>query len=162
MDGDNAYRPAGYNTLTPYLAVRDGARLIEFYRNAFGAEVVRRMDDPNGIVMHAELRIGDSMLQLSDEMPSMGLVAPSGEARSSSLVIYVPDVDEVFARAIDLGATQVAPVSDVFSGDRMGLLLCPSGHRWAVITRVREVPDDEVARQAREMFGAAFSSAGPS
>jgi uncharacterized glyoxalase superfamily protein PhnB len=158
MDGDTAYRPTGYHTLTPYLAVRDGARLIEFYQGAFGAEVVRRMDGPDGTVMHAELRIGDSMLQISDEMPSMGLVAPSGESRTGSVVVYVPDVDEVFTRALRLGATQVAPVSDVFSGDRMGLITCPSGHRWAILTRVREVPDAEVDRLAREMYGEAFSS----
>jgi uncharacterized glyoxalase superfamily protein PhnB len=160
MDGESAYRPAGYLTLTPYLAVRDAARLIEFYRGAFGAEVVRRMDGPNGTVMHAELRIGDSMLQVSDEMPSMGLVAPSGETRTGSLVVYVPDVDEVFAQAIRLGATEVVPVGDVFSGDRMGIVTCPSGHRWTIMTRVKEVPDAEVDRLAKEMFGEVFSSPG--
>jgi uncharacterized glyoxalase superfamily protein PhnB len=157
MDGATAYRPDGYHTLTPYIAVRDAARMIDFYRDAFGAEVLKRLDGPNGTVMHAELRFGDSMLQLSDEMPSMGLIAPRGDQLSGSIAFYVPDVDSVFKRAVGLGATEVSAVSDVFSGDRMGIVTCPSGHRWTIMTRVKEVPDAEVERQAREMFSGMFA-----
>ena len=101
--------PAGYRTLTPYLAVPDGAAAIDFYVTAFGAEVVSKMDGPNGILMHGELRIGDSMLQLSTEMPDFGLKAPEPGWVHSSLVVYVPDVDAFVDRAVDAGADLAHP-----------------------------------------------------
>ena len=144
--------PAGYRTLTPYLAVPDGAAAITFYQAAFGAEVVSRMDGPDNILMHGELRIGDSMLQLSNEMPDFGLKAPEQGWVHSSLVLYVPDTDALVDRAVAAGATLHTPVADTFSGDRHGVVIDPFGHRWAVCTKVEDVPVDEIARRAREMF----------
>jgi uncharacterized glyoxalase superfamily protein PhnB len=144
--------PAGYHTLTPYLAVPDGAAAIDFYVRAFGAEIVGRMDGPDDVVMHAELRIGDSMLQMSSEMPDFGLRSPEPGWVHSSLVVYVPDTDAFVDRAIAAGATLHTPVSDTFSGDRHGTVMDPFGHRWAVCTKIEDVPDEEVARRAREIF----------
>ena len=144
--------PAGYRTLTPYLAVPDGPAAIDFYVRAFGAEIVSRMDGPGDVVMHAELRIGDSMLQMSSEMPDFGLRAPQPGWVHSSLVVYVPDTDAFVNQAVAAGATLHTPVSDTFSGDRHGTVMDPFGHRWAVCTKIEDVPDDEVARRAREMF----------
>ena len=144
--------PSGYRTLTPYLAVPSGAAAIDFYVAAFGADVVSRMDAPGGGLMHGELRIGDSMLQMSDEMPDFGLKAPEPGWVHSSLVVYVPDTDAFVERAVAAGATLHTPVSDTFSGDRHGVVMDPFGHRWAVCTKIEDVPDEEVARRARELF----------
>jgi uncharacterized glyoxalase superfamily protein PhnB len=144
--------PAGYRTLTPYLAVPDGPAAIDFYVRAFGAEIVSRMDGPGDVVMHAELRIGDSMLQMSSEMPDFGLRAPQPGWVHSSLVVYVPDTDAFVNQAVAAGATLHTPVSDTFSGDRHGTVMDPFGHRWAVCTKIEDVPSDEVARRARELF----------
>jgi len=144
--------PTGYRTLTPYLAVLDGPAAIDFYVTAFGAEVISRMDGPDGILMHGELRIGDSMLQLSTEMPDFGLKAPDKSWVHSSVVVCVPNTDAFVDPAITAGATLHTPVSDTFSGDRHGVVMDPFGHRWAVCTKIEDVPVDEVARRAREMF----------
>ena len=144
--------PAGYRTLTPYLAVPDGAAAIDFYVRAFGAEIVSRMDGPGDVVMHAELRIGDSMLQMSTEMPDFGLRAPEPGWVHSSLVVYVPDTDAFVDRAVAAGATVQTPVSDTFSGDRHGTVMDPFGHRWAVCSKIEDVPTEEIARRARELF----------
>lgn len=149
--------PAGYHTLTPYLAVPDGAAALDFYRRAFAAEVVSRMDGPGDVLMHAELKIGDSMLQMSSEMPSFGLQAPEPGWVHSSLVVYVPDTDAFVDRAVAAGASLHTPVANTFSGDRHGVVMDPFGHRWAVCTKIENVPADEVARRARELF---FSEAG--
>jgi uncharacterized glyoxalase superfamily protein PhnB len=144
--------PAGYRTLTPYLAVPDGGAAIDFYVAAFDAQVVSRMDGPDGVLMHGELRIGDSMLQLSSEMPDFGLKAPEPGWVHSSLVVDVPDTDTFVNRAVAAGATLHTPVSDTFSGDRHGVVMDPFGHRWAVCTKIDDVPDDEVARRAKALF----------
>jgi PhnB protein len=142
--------PAGYYSLTPSLAVRGAAEAIGYYERAFGAQQVRRLHGPDGSVMHAELRIGDSIVIVYDEMPAFGLPAPSGGAHSSSVMFYTPDADAVFARAIAEGATEVSPIGDFFTGDRMGVLVCPYGHRWAIAEHLRDVPDEEIERAARE------------
>jgi PhnB protein len=147
--------PAGYHTLTPSLAVRGAVDALGYYQRAFGAEVVRRMDAPDGTVMHAELKVGDSILIVYEELPAWGLHAPAeGQGHSVSLMFYTPDVDTVFARAIADGGTEVSAVADVFSGDRMGVLTCPYGHRWAIATHVEDVPGEEVERLAREWMAA--------
>ena len=144
--------PDGYRTLTPYLAVPDGHAALDFYVRGLGAVIVDRMDAPDGTVMHAEIRIGDSMLQLSQEMPDFGLKAPEQGWVHSSLVVYVEDTDAFVDSAVRAGATLVQPVADAFSGDRHGVFLDPFGHRWAVCTRIEDVPPAEVARRARELF----------
>jgi PhnB protein len=142
--------PAGYHSLTPYLAVSDGPKAIEFYQQVFGAEVISRQDMPDGRLGQAELKFGDSMLQLSTEMPQIGLQAPNGEWVHSSLVHYVPDVDATFARAIEAGARQVEPVSTFMTGDRFGTVIDPFGHRWAILTKVEDVSPEEADRRVKE------------
>lgn len=144
--------PAGYRTITPYLAVPDGHAALDYYKRALGAEFVDAMNAPDGSLMHAEIRIGDSMLQLSQEMPDFGLKSPQDGWVHSSIVVYTEDTDEFVARAVAEGGTLVTAVSDTFSGDRHGVFLDPFGHRWAVCTKVEDVPAEEVARRARALF----------
>src|SRR2546423_1662739 len=114
--------PDGYHSLTPYLYLRDGAKAIEFYKKAFGATELFRMPGPDGkSIGHAEIKIGDSILMLADESPSCGSRSPQSlGGNSSSLMIYVPDVDSVFKRAVDAGAKVVRPLANQFYGDRSG------------------------------------------
>jgi PhnB protein len=146
------YAPPGYHTVTPFIAVPAGrgAEALDWYGTAFGAEVRSRMDGEGGSVMHAEMRLGDSVMQLSDEIPSMGVLAPDGKTVHGSFAMYVPDPDAVHAAAVAAGARDVAAVEDVFSGDRMGVVMCPFGHRWVILKRVEDVPEDEIERRARE------------
>lgn len=144
--------PDGYRTITPYLAVSDGQAALGYYVRGLGAEVVDAMNGPDGSLMHAEIRIGDSMLQLSQEMPDFGLRAPREGWVHSSTVVYTADTDAFVARAVEAGGTLITAVSDTFSGDRHGVFLDPFGHRWAVCTKIEDVPAEEVARRARELF----------
>jgi PhnB protein len=139
--------PEGYHSLTPYLVCKDAAKAIEFYSRAFGAEETVRMPGPNGRIMHAEVKIGDSMLMLSDENPDRGAVAPSGKGRSASLMFYTSDVDAVFKRAIDAGASSIETPTDMFWGDRMGNLMDPFGHQWAIATHKEDVAPDEMEKR---------------
>ncbi len=142
--------PDGYHSLTPYLAVPDGPKAIEFYQSVFGAEVISRQDMPDGRVGQAELKFGDSMLQLSDQMPQIGLRAPNGEWVHSSLVHYVPDVDATFAKAVAAGAKPVEEVQTFMTGDRFGTVIDPFGHRWAILTKVEDVSREEADRRVKE------------
>lgn len=154
------HAPAGYHTITPFLVVRDGQAMLDFYQRAFGAKVLTRMDGPDGTVLHAEMMIGDSMLQVGDPIPDLGLVAP-GDTRTTSFVVYVPDVDATYAQAVAAGATSLSGVEDVFSGDRMAAVMCPAGHRWVLLTRVEDVAPDEIERRAREWVAAGSQHAEP-
>jgi uncharacterized glyoxalase superfamily protein PhnB len=154
------YAPAGFHTLTPFIAVSGGSAAVDFYVAAFGAQVLSRMEGPEGSLMHAEILIGDSPLQLSDPIPDLGIVTP-GQTRTGSFVLYVPDVDASYARAIAAGATSVSSVEDVFSGDRMAAVLCPSGHRWILLTRVEHLDNEEIERRAREWVAAGARHADP-
>ena len=128
--------PDSYHSLTPYLAVADGPKAIEFYTSVFGAEVISRQDMPDGRVGQAELKFGNSMLQLSDEMPQIGLRAPNGEWVHSSLVHYVPDVDATYAKALDAGAVSVqAPVKKA-DDDKRGGVKDAGGTTWWIATKV--------------------------
>ena len=141
--------PEGYHSVTPYIAVQRSAEALEFYRRAFGAEIAHRLDGPGGVVVNAEMHIGDSIVQISEEMPQIGLVAPRPDAKGStgSLVVYCPDVDALYSRAVAAGAAPVAPVEDKFHGDRTGTLLDPYGHRWVIATHTEEVSDEEMQRR---------------
>jgi PhnB protein len=139
--------PEGYHTLTPYFTVRDAARAIEFYKQAFGAQERGVMKGPDGKVMHAELKIGDSIVMLADEFPEFGAVAPeSGGSTSMGLHIYVDNVDQAFDRAVKAGAKVEMPVSDQFWGDRYGKLRDPFGHKWSIATHVKDMSADEMKR----------------
>lgn len=143
--------PEGYHTLTPYFTVRDAVRAIEFYKQAFGAQERGLMKGPDGKVMHAELKIGDSIVMLADEFPEFGAVAPeSGGSTSMGLHIYVDNVDQAFDRAVKAGAKVEMPVSDQFWGDRYGKLRDPFGHRWSIATHVKDMSADEMKRSMDE------------
>jgi PhnB protein len=143
--------PDGFHAITPHLTVRDAHRAIEFYKKAFGAEVLHVAPAPGGKVMHAALRIGDSVLMLNDEFPEMGgaLAPPASGGSGVALHLYLENVDAAFERAVSAGATVKMPVMDMFWGDRYGQVMDPFGHKWSLATHVRDVSEDEM-RQAQE------------
>ena len=146
-------RPDGYTTLTPFLVCSPAAEAIRFYADVFGATVVQRMDGPNGTVVHAELDFGLGRLQLGDPNDAYGLVAPGGRTEdrvSSSTCIYVADVDAVFARAVERGATVREEPATFVTGDRFASIHDPFGHRWAIMTRVEDVSPEETERRLSE------------
>ena len=148
--------PAGYRSVTPYLMVHDAAQALDFYVRAFGAEERSRMPGPGGKIMHAELKIGDSMVMLSDEFPGMsGSRSPQSLGGTSGyLLVYVPDVDELFRRAVGAGAKVEMPLTDMFWGDRFGKVLDPFGHSWGLATHKEDVSPEEIGRRQREAFAA--------
>lgn len=141
--------PHGSTSLTPHLVVSPAEQALEFYAQAFGAEVseVTRM---SGVVGHAVLKLSNGRFTLSDPMETYDLVAPSGRAVSMSLALYVTDVDAVVARALERGATLREPVSTFVSGDRYGSIVDPFGVRWAVMTRVEDLSPEESARRVAD------------
>ena len=139
--------PDGYHTLTPFLTVRDASRAIEFYKQAFGAEERGVMKGPDGKVMHAELKIGDSIIMLSDEFPEYGALSPQSIGGTGmGLHIYVDGVDAAFDRAVKAGAEVEMPVADQFWGDRYGKLQDPFGHKWSIATHTRDLSMDDMKR----------------
>lgn len=145
--------PEGYEAVTPYLVVKDAARAIDFYKEAFGATELMRYDD-NGRVGHAELRIGEGLVMLADEYPERGFTAPaSSESSAVSMMLYVRDVDSVVERAEKAGATIERPVADQFYGDRTGGIMDPFGHHWHIATHVEDVPPEEMAERAAKAQG---------
>jgi PhnB protein len=141
--------PEGYHSVTPYLFIKGAAGAIEFYKNVFGATEVMRMPGPNGQIMHAELKIGDSKIMLSDENPQMGALSPQTiGGTASGLNVYIADVDVVVQKAVDAGAKLVRPVKDQFYGDRSGSIIDPFGHMWSVATHVEDVSPEEMSKRA--------------
>ena len=136
--------PEGYNSVTPYLVVDDAKRALEFYRDAFGAEEKFRL--PMGDrIGHAEIKIGDSFVMLADEFPEMGHLGPNSRGGpTSSIVLYVEDVDTAFKKAVEAGAKEQRPVENQFWGDRMGTLTDPFGHQWSLATHVEDVSESEM------------------
>jgi PhnB protein len=145
--------PEGYHSINPYLVVRNAARAIEFYKKAFSAEERFRMHGPDGkIIMHAELKIGDSVFMLTEESPDMKALSPESIGGSPvSLYVYVKDVDAIFNQAVSEGATELKPVKDQFYGDRSGYLRDPFGHLWSIATHIKDLSPDEL-RKAGEAF----------
>jgi PhnB protein len=146
--------PEGYHSITPYLTVRGADRAIDFYRRAFGAEELFRLNGPDGkTVMHAELKIGDSRFFLGDEVPGMDGRSPETLGGSpSGIYLYVKDVDEAFRKAVAAGATVKRSLEDMFWGDRTGSVLDPFGHTWDLATRREDVPPEEMKRRGNEFF----------
>jgi PhnB protein len=141
--------PDGYTTATPYLIIKGASEAIDFYKRAFGATEILRIADPQGRVGHAEIKIGESVIMLADEHPSMGYRGPRSLGGSSvSILLYLEDVDRVFERAVEGGARALRPVTDQFYGDRSGTLEDPFGHVWTVATHVEDVPPEEMKRRA--------------
>lgn len=146
--------PEGYHAVTPYLIVRGGVAAIEFYGRAFGAVELFRFPAPDGKIGHAEIKIGDSPIMLADEYPDMGYNGPKTIGGSPvSLMIYVEDVDAVFNRAIESGATVKEAVQDKFYGDRIGTVTDPFGHIWHIATHKEDVSMDEMERRAKAAHG---------
>lgn len=129
---------------------------LEFYASAFGAKELVRLDDGNGKIMHAELDIADARIMLADEFPDMGYRGPQSLGGSTvSLHLYVEDVDSVFARAVELGATATMAVADQFDGDRRGTLTDPFGHVWLLASRKEDVSYEEMRARFAKMMGQA-------
>jgi PhnB protein len=150
--------PDGYHTLTPFLTVRDAVRAIEFYKQAFGAEERGVMKGPDGKVMHAELKIGDSIIMLSDEFPDYGALSPQSIGGSAmGLHIYLDGVDAAFERAVKAGAEVEMPVMDQFWGDRYGKLKDPFGHKWSIGTHVKDLSMDDMKKGMDEAMEKAAS-----
>jgi len=146
--------PEGYHSFTPHLTMRGADRAIDFYRRAFGAEELGRMHGPDGkTVMHAELKIGDSRFFLGDEVPGMDCRSPDTLGGSpAGIYLYVRNVDEVFRKAMDAGATMKRPVVDMFWGDRTGSVLDPFGYVWDLATHREDVSPEEMKRRGEEFF----------
>ncbi len=146
--------PEHQPVITPYLALRNAAAAIEFYKNVFGAVEEARLPGPSGTIGHAELRIGNSSLFLSDESPPHDALAPESVGGSPVTIhIYVEDVDAVVARALSAGAVLLRPVKDEFYGDRAGKIRDPFGHLWFVATRVENVSWEEMRKRAEALSG---------
>jgi PhnB protein len=148
MTASTNFVPEGYHSVTPYLHIRGAARAIEFYKQVFGATEVLRMDAPDGKIGHAEIRIGDSHVMLADEFPEMGVRSPQSFGGSPvALLLYVEDVDDLAERAVAAGAKLESPVEDKFYGDRMGKLVDPFGHIWAIATHTEDVSPEELEKR---------------
>jgi PhnB protein len=143
--------PPGYHTVTPYITVTNAREAIDFYKRAFGAEELFVMGGPGGKVMHAEIKIGDSVVMLSDEHPEFGAKAPvTAGCTTAALMIYVPDVDASFERAVKAGAKTGMPVQDMFWGDRYGQVIDPYGQKWSIATHVKDLSPEEMERGQKE------------
>lgn len=142
--------PAGYHSISPAITCKNAASAIDFYKEAFGATEMNRMSGPGGMVMHAELRIGDSVIFVSDEFPGMSTSPTPGAVPSGYLFLYTPNVDDVINRAVAAGAQISMPVTDMFWGDRYGKITDPFGHSWGVATHVEDVAPDEMQRRSAE------------
>jgi uncharacterized glyoxalase superfamily protein PhnB len=143
--------PPGFHTLTPHLTVRNAKEALEFYKRAFGAEVGNVAYMPNGKVMHASLRIGDSQLMLNDEMPEFGALSPLSLGGSPVTVhVYIDNVDEAFNRAVSAGAKVSMPLMDQFWGDRYGVVTDPYGQKWSLASHVKDMSPEEMERGMKE------------
>jgi PhnB protein len=148
--------PEGYHSITPYLFIKGAAAAIEFYKSVFGATERMRMPGADGRIMHAELKIGDSIVMLSDENPKVGALSPQTVGGTASGVnVYVADVDAAAQKAVDLGAQLVRPVANQFYGDRTGSIIDPFGHLWFVATHVEDVEPDEMRKRMAALSQAA-------
>lgn len=124
--------PDGYHSIVPFIVVNEAAKAIEFYKQVFDAEVLMRNDGPDGSVMHCDLKIGDSVLQLGDANPQWGLESPNAEQITASLALYVEDCDAVYAKAVEAGATVREEPSVFLTGDRYASIADPFGRRWSI------------------------------
>ncbi|HVR14325.1 MAG TPA: VOC family protein [Gaiellaceae bacterium] len=151
--------PEGYSTISPYLAVDDAAEAIAYYKKAFGAEETVRMDAPDGKIGHAELKIGDSHVMLSDPFPQASTTPPKElGGTSASIFMYVEDVDSVVQKAVDAGATVTMEVDDQFWGDRFGSITDPFGHNWSIATHVEDLTPEEIEERGKAAMAAMSAS----
>jgi PhnB protein len=147
--------PEGYHSATPYMTVRDAAAALAFYKKAFGAEELFRLTEPGGRIGHAEFRIGDSPIMISDEYPDFGALSPAALGGSPiKLMLYVPDCDAAVKRAVAAGATVLRQPADQFYGDRTAMVADPFGHGWYLQTRIEEVSPQEMQKRYAKAMGA--------
>ena len=147
--------PTGYHTITPTLIVKDARAAIAFYKKAFGAEEKEVFTGPDGRVMHAEVKIGDSILMLSDEMPQRGCLSPTSlKGSSASLYLYVENADSLFERAVKAGAEVAMPMADMFWGDRWGQVSDPFGYKWSIATHKEDLTLDQMRKRSEQFFAA--------
>lgn len=145
--------PEGYHSVTPGLVVKDAKKALAFYKKAFDAKELMVMDLPDGKIMHAEIKIGDSILMVGEEHPQWP-DHKSAETIGScpiSLNLYVKDADAAFKKAVSAGAKSIKQPEDAFWGDRYGMVKDPFGYSWGLLTHVRDVPIDEMKKAARDM-----------
>jgi PhnB protein len=145
--------PEGFHTITPHLVIHGAAAAIDFYKKAFGATEIMRMPGPGGKVMHAELKIGNSVLFLADDFPEMGACALApGSISPVVLSLYVEDCDKIFKQAVAGGAKAQMPPADMFWGDRYCKFQDPFGHNWSAATHIEDVPPEEMQKRSAEAF----------
>lgn len=147
--------PDGYSTITPYMVVNDVPTAIEFYKRAFGAEQLLRMDAPDGKVMHAEIKVGNSILMMTSEMDMGGMKSQGPltlKGTPISFMMYVEDVDSAAKKAVDAGMKTLKPVENQFYGDRSGTFQDPFGYIWTIGTHVEDVPMELMKQKMNEMF----------
>lgn len=145
--------PEGYHSITPYLIAKGAAKAIDFYKSAFGATEIMRLDGPGGVIMHAEIQIGDSRIMIADEFPDMNALAPQSPGSSGvGICLYVEDAEATVATAVAAGATVQRPLVDQFYGDRSATLHDPFGHVWTVATHIEDVSESEIQRRLSEMM----------
>jgi PhnB protein len=150
--------PEGFHSITPAIVCKGAARAIEYYKEVFHAKENVCMRGPGGLIMHAELLIGDSHLMLSDEFPGMTSAPPADVPNFVNLFLYTEDVDTVFNRAVKAGAKVEMPLENQFWGDRYGKIRDPFGHRWGLAQHIEEVAPEEMKKRS-EAFTAKLSKA---
>jgi PhnB protein len=146
--------PDGYHSVTPYLMINGAARALEFYKRAFSAMELFKMDAPGGRIGHAEIQIGDSRIMMADDCGQESSFRARQDSVGSpvGLHLYVKDVDTVFTQAVDAGAKVIKPVQDQFYGDRTAALEDPFGHIWFIATHKEDLSLDEIKQRATAMF----------
>jgi PhnB protein len=147
--------PEGFHTATPFLTVDNGPKALDFYKRAFGAKEVMRMEGPDGKIGYAEIQIGDSRITLSDEFSNMNKSAKALGGSPVAIMLYVEDADTLFKQAVGAGAKEVQPMKDQFFGDRTGSVTDPFGHRWYVCTHIEDVSPAELKRRTAEVMAPA-------
>jgi PhnB protein len=160
MAGDVRAIPEGYHSITPALTCKGAAKAIDFYKQAFGAKEISRMEMPGGMIGHAEIQIGDSKIFVSDEFPGMASAPNSNSTPSSYLFLYTEDVDSVYNQAVSAGCTATMPLQNQFWGDRYGKVSDPFGHHWGLAQHVEDVSHEEMDRRAKEWQANMAKSAG--
>jgi PhnB protein len=154
--------PDGMHTVTPHLVCRGAAAAIDFYKRAFDATELSRLPGPNGRLMHAMIRIGDSTVMLIDEMPECGGLSPlSLKGTPVAIHLYVEDADALAAQAVRAGVKTILPVTDMFWGDRYGVFDDPFGHRWSIATHVRDVTPADMQKAMQQQMCTGQQSAEP-
>jgi PhnB protein len=154
--------PKGYHSITPAITCKDAARAIDFYKKVFGATEIMRMPGPGGVIMHAELRIGDSVIFLNDEIPGVAKAPEGTSLNPVYLFLYTEDVDSVCNRAVAAGCKITMPVANMFWGDRYGKFNDPFGHSWGVATHVADLTPEEMMRGQAEWTAKMAKAAGQS